>query len=53
MLGARGTGLERDSVANVSLITALDKSQLVERVGVVTRRQLDRICVGLDIVMGR
>lgn len=52
-LGASGTGLDRDSVANVSLITAIDRLQLTDRVGAVTRRQLDLILAGVDIVLGR
>lgn len=52
-LPAAATGLDRDSVANVSLITAVDKDQLTERVGAVTRRQMDLILAGVDIVLGR
>jgi mRNA interferase MazF len=52
-LSARSTGLPKDSVANVSLIVALDKQQLTERIGRITRRQLDLILAGIDIVLGR
>ncbi|WP_296450180.1 type II toxin-antitoxin system PemK/MazF family toxin [Phenylobacterium sp.] len=52
-LPAGATGLDRDSVANVSLITTVDKGQLTERVGAVTRRQLDLILAGVDVVLGR
>lgn len=52
-LGAAATGLDRDSVANVSLITAIDKDQLTDRAGALTRRQLDLILAGVDIVLGR
>ena len=52
-LSATASGLDRDSVVNVSLVTAIDKGQLTERVGAVTRRHLDLILAGLDIVMGR
>ncbi len=50
---ARATGLSKDSVANVSLIVALDRSQLRERVGRVSRRQLELLFAGLDLVLGR
>src|SRR5512143_1815213 len=40
---ARNSGLPKDSVANVSGIVALDRSQLVERVGRVSRKQLDAV----------
>ena len=52
-LAATGTGLDRDSVANVSLITAIDKDLLTERVGAITRRQIELILAGVDIVLGR
>jgi mRNA interferase MazF len=53
LLKARETGLDRDSVANVSLLVALDKSQLDERVGQIARRTLERILSGIDVVLGR
>lgn len=53
VLTARATGLPKDSVANVSLIVALDKQQLRERAGRVARRQLELVLAGIDIVLGR
>ncbi len=53
LLRAEWTGLPRDSVANVSLIVALDKSQLTERIGRLTSRQLEAIFAGIDVVFGR
>jgi len=50
---ARSSGLPKDSVANVSGIVALDRSQLVERVGRVSRKQLDAVFDGLDVILGR
>jgi mRNA interferase MazF len=47
------TGLDRDSVANVSLVVALDKDVLAERVRKVPRRRLKLILAGIDIVLGR
>jgi mRNA interferase MazF len=53
LLTARVTGLSKDSVANVSLIVALDKQQLLERAGKLTRRSLELVIAGIDIVLGR
>lgn len=53
LLKANTTGLDRDSVANVSLIVALDKAQLTERVGKVTERKLALVLAGVDVVLGR
>ena len=53
LLTAAASGLDRDSVANVSLIVAIDKVQLTERVGKVTARKLERVLAGVDVVLGR
>ena len=53
LLRAAATGLDRDSVANVSLIVALDRFQLTERTGNITRKQLELVLAGLDLVLGR
>jgi mRNA interferase MazF len=53
ILRARLTGLQKDSVANVSLIVALDKRQLTERVGKIPRRQFDLVVAGIDVILGR
>jgi mRNA interferase MazF len=53
VLAARATGLPKDSVANVSLIVALDKTQLTERVGRIARRQVNLVLAGIDVVLGR
>jgi mRNA interferase MazF len=47
------TGLSRDSVANVSLIVALDKDMLAERVRKIPRRRFELILAGIDTVLGR
>jgi mRNA interferase MazF len=52
-LPARSTGLSKDSVANASLVVSLDREVLTERVGRVSRRQLDLVFAGLDLVLGR
>jgi mRNA interferase MazF len=52
-LTARETGLERNSVANVSLIVTLDREQLIERVGKVAERKMALVFAGIDAVLGR
>jgi mRNA interferase MazF len=47
------TGLEQDSVANVSLIIALDKRQLTDRVRKLSRRKFDLVLAGIDVILGR
>jgi mRNA interferase MazF len=53
LLRAAATGLERDSVANVSLTVAVDKAQLIERAGKISQRQLELVLAGIDVVLGR
>jgi mRNA interferase MazF len=53
MLPARATGLPKDSVANVAQIITLDRTLLTEEVGKLSKRQLDLILSGVDIVLGR
>jgi mRNA interferase MazF len=50
---SRSTGLEHDSVANVSQILTLDKEQLEDRIGRVSKQELIRIFAGIDLVLGR
>ncbi len=52
-LSAKSTGLAKDSVANVSQIVTLDRDGLTERVGRVSKRQLELVFAGLDLVLGR
>lgn len=47
------TGLPKSSVANVSQVVTLDRSQLTERVGVLPGHKLDLVLYGIDIVLGR
>ena len=47
------TGLGRDSVANVSQIVTLDKSQLTEAIGKLSQRKLDAVLAGVDVMLGR
>jgi mRNA interferase MazF len=53
LLSARATGLPKDSVANVSQIVSLDRTLLSREVGKLSKRQLDLILSGIDIVLGR
>ncbi|HSK81527.1 MAG TPA: type II toxin-antitoxin system PemK/MazF family toxin [Thermoanaerobaculia bacterium] len=52
-LTAKATGLSKDSVANASLIVAIDRHQLTESVGKLPRRQLELVLAGIDTVLGR
>ena len=52
-LSAAATGLDRDSVAQVTLIVAIDRDALTERVGKIDARQMRRLLSGLDLVLGR
>jgi mRNA interferase MazF len=53
LLSRHETGLPQDSVANVSLIVALDKQQLTQRVRKLPRRRFELILAGIDTVLGR
>lgn len=53
LLSARSTGLSKESVANVSQVITLDRALLTERVGRVSKKQLELVFSGLDIVLGR
>jgi mRNA interferase MazF len=52
-LSAKMTGLPKDSVANVSQITAIDRSTLTERAGRVPAEKLSLILKGIDLILGR
>jgi mRNA interferase MazF len=53
LLRARATGLSKDSVANVSQIISLDRELLTEDTGKISKRQLELILLGIDIMLGR
>jgi mRNA interferase MazF len=53
LLRRSGTGLPKDSVANVSQIVTVDRALLRRRLGRVSRPQLQRILAGIDLVLGR
>lgn len=52
LLSARGTGLARDSVANVSQLLTLDRSDLTERVGHLDNQVMTSIGQGIRLVLG-
>jgi mRNA interferase MazF len=52
LLKAKSTGMPKDSVANVSLVVALDKDQLTERCGKLARRQLQAVLSGINVILG-
>ena len=52
-LSSRATGLPKESVANVSQVTALDRAWLTERAGKLSRSNVELLLAGLDVVFGR
>ena len=53
VLSAELTGLPKDSVANVSQIVSLDKSQLTHRVGKLPSAKFELLLAGIDVLLGR
>ena len=53
LLPARTTGLSKDSVANVSQLVTLDRGVLDEHVAKLSRRRVEMILSGVDVVLGR
>ena len=53
VLSAKATGLPRDSVANVSQLSSLDRATLSERVGRLSRAKIAAVLNGIDAVLGR
>jgi mRNA interferase MazF len=47
------TGLPKESVANVSQLVTLDKADLTERTGKLSRSKLELVLSGIDAVLGR
>ena len=52
-LSSSTTGLPKDSVANVSQIVTLDRLELTQRVGKLSRAKLELVLSGIDVVLGR
>lgn len=53
LLTAKATGLEKVSVAQLTLMLAIDQAQLIERVGRISERQLEQLLAKLDLALGR
>lgn len=53
VLPSTSTGLPDDSVANVSLVTSIDRALLTDYVGHISVRELSMLLSGIDIVLGR
>ena len=53
LLPSSATGLPRESVANVSQVVTLDKTDLAERTGKLSRSKLELMLSGIDAVLGR
>jgi mRNA interferase MazF len=53
LLSSGETGLPKDSVANVSMIVALDRAVLTGRVAKIAPRRFRLILSGIDTVLGR
>ena len=47
------TGLAKESVANISQLVTLDKTDLTERSGKLSRSKLELVLSGIDVVLGR
>jgi mRNA interferase MazF len=53
LLRKRATGLPKDSVANVSLVVAIDKALVSDRIGCLSRARLAAVIDGINTVLGR
>lgn len=53
LLKAGDTGLDRDSVANVSLITVINRHEVGDQVGPISPAKLQVVFTGLDLILGR
>ena len=53
LLRARLTGLEEDSVANVSQVVAIVKDLLRDRTGKLPKTKVELVLAGLDLILGR
>lgn len=53
LLPSNVTGLPKESVANVSQLVTLDKTDLTERTGKLSRSKLELVLSGIDVVLER
>lgn len=52
LLRPKVTGLPKPSVANASLIVALDRSVLTHRISRLVPKQVDQVLQGIQIILG-
>lgn len=53
LLASSNTGLPKDSVANVTQIITIDRSLLSDRIGSLSRRYLELLWKGVDVLFDR
>ncbi len=53
LLPSSTTGLPKESIANVSQLVTLDKTDLTEQTGKLSRSKLELVLSGIDVVLGR
>ena len=53
VLPAKATGLPKDSVANGSQLTSIDREYLTDRVGRLVPKQIAQVLDGIDVILGR
>jgi mRNA interferase MazF len=53
LLPSGATGLPKESVANVSQLVTVDRTDLTERAGKLPRAKLELVLSGIDVVLGR
>jgi len=51
VLQSKSTGLSKDSVLNISQIITIDKSFLIEKIGDLTNKQLNKLKDSLKLVL--
>lgn len=53
LVSCRASGLPKDSIVDVRQIVTLDKQSLTERAGKLSKRTVEIVLDGIDIVLGR
>jgi len=53
LLPSSVTGLPKESVANVSQLVTMNKTDLTEQTGKLSRSKLELVLSGIDVVLGR
>jgi mRNA interferase MazF len=53
LLSPAMTGLDRESVANISQVITVDQRSLGEHIGRVTRQKLSQVLDGIELLLGR